>query len=139
LKLEEALQSIPGCADVMLPFWDESSPESLAAGIPWALTQENFRIAGPPSLGNSNMWSSCGDFISQKPRRVLDELEVWGLAFVPRSSSVGLKRDLVYLKRKRAVFGHWSASPASARLAFCCASLTLLCCQPPPPRTKDLK
>lgn len=26
LKLEAALQSIPGCADVMLPFWDETCP-----------------------------------------------------------------------------------------------------------------
>jgi tyrosinase len=42
LKLEEALQSVPGCEDVMLPFWDETSPESLQGGIPWALTQPTF-------------------------------------------------------------------------------------------------
>jgi tyrosinase len=46
LKLEEALQSIPGCADVMLPFWDETSPQSLTAGIPWALTQKDFVLDG---------------------------------------------------------------------------------------------
>ncbi|MGH6672287.1 MAG: tyrosinase family protein [Xanthobacteraceae bacterium] len=45
-KLEQALQSIPGCAEVMLPFWDECSDDSLNNGIPWALTQENFELDG---------------------------------------------------------------------------------------------
>jgi hypothetical protein len=40
LKLEEALQSIAGCGDVMLPYWDETSDDSLKNGIPWALTQK---------------------------------------------------------------------------------------------------
>ena len=36
LKLEQALQSIvPG---VMMPYWDETSQETLAKGIPWILT-----------------------------------------------------------------------------------------------------
>jgi tyrosinase len=46
LKLEEALQSIPGCQDVMLPYWDETSDESLKNGVPWALTEENFVLDG---------------------------------------------------------------------------------------------
>lgn len=46
LKLEEALQSIEGCEDVMLPYWDETSQDSLEGGIPWALTQENFALDG---------------------------------------------------------------------------------------------
>lgn len=45
-KLEEALRSIPGCADVTLPFWDECSDESLAKGIPSALTDEFFMLDG---------------------------------------------------------------------------------------------
>ena len=45
-KLEEALQSVQGCADVMLPFWDEASADSLKNGIPWALTQETFVLDG---------------------------------------------------------------------------------------------
>src|ERR1700759_2945184 len=44
--LEQALQSIPGCAGVMLPFWDETSPESLAGGLPAALTWETFELDG---------------------------------------------------------------------------------------------
>jgi tyrosinase len=46
LKLEEALQSITGCEDVMLPFWDQTDPESLKNGIPRALTDENFELDG---------------------------------------------------------------------------------------------
>jgi tyrosinase len=46
VRLEDALRSIPKCEDVTLPFWDETSPESLAAGVPWALTQEDFELDG---------------------------------------------------------------------------------------------
>ena len=45
-RLEEALRSIPGCADVTLPFWDETSDESAASGIPWALTVETVELDG---------------------------------------------------------------------------------------------
>ena len=45
-RLEKALQSIPGCADFMLPFWDECSADSQASGIPRALTDETFVLDG---------------------------------------------------------------------------------------------
>ncbi|WP_184549365.1 tyrosinase family protein [Mucilaginibacter sp. FT3.2] len=45
-KLEEALQSIPGCADVMLPYWDETDHYSLKYGIPSCLTDEKFMLDG---------------------------------------------------------------------------------------------
>ena len=45
-KLEKALQNIPGCENVMLPFWDECSKESQANGIPRALTDEKFVLDG---------------------------------------------------------------------------------------------
>jgi tyrosinase len=48
LKLEQALQSIEGCGEVMLPYWDETSDDSLKNGIPSALTQENFVLDGTP-------------------------------------------------------------------------------------------
>ncbi len=41
-KIEEALQSIEGCEEVMMPYWDETSDESVNKGIPWALTDEFF-------------------------------------------------------------------------------------------------
>ena len=46
LKLEEALQSIPGCGDVMLPYWDETSDDSVKNGIPSALTWKDFVLDG---------------------------------------------------------------------------------------------
>jgi tyrosinase len=44
--LEKALQSIPGCESVMLPFWDECSDASRQNGIPSALTDEFFTLDG---------------------------------------------------------------------------------------------
>lgn len=46
VKLEEALQSVPGCEEVMLPYWDETSAESLNSGIPRALTDRDFVLDG---------------------------------------------------------------------------------------------
>ncbi|MEO6719019.1 MAG: tyrosinase family protein [Ferruginibacter sp.] len=46
LKLEEALQSIKGCKDVMLPYWDETDEYSLKNGIPWVLTSKDFALDG---------------------------------------------------------------------------------------------
>ena len=43
-KLEEALQSI--VPDVALPFWDETSEDAIANGIPRILTQEKFELDG---------------------------------------------------------------------------------------------
>jgi tyrosinase len=45
-ELENALRTIAGCQDVTLPFWDETSDESKAKGIPWALTVETFDLDG---------------------------------------------------------------------------------------------
>jgi tyrosinase len=45
-RLEQALQSIPGCESVRLPFWDECSDESRDNGIPKALTDETFELDG---------------------------------------------------------------------------------------------
>ena len=45
-RLEQALQSIPGCADVQLAFWDECSTDSQQNGIPHALTDETFVLDG---------------------------------------------------------------------------------------------
>lgn len=46
VRLEEALRSIPGCENVAMPFWDEAGDESVAHGIPWALTVENVELDG---------------------------------------------------------------------------------------------
>jgi tyrosinase len=44
LKLEEALQSI--VPDVTMPYWDETSEDSLKHGIPSILTQAQFELDG---------------------------------------------------------------------------------------------
>jgi tyrosinase len=46
LKLEDALRSVPGCENVTLPYWDETSADSIANGVPWALTQQNVKLGG---------------------------------------------------------------------------------------------
>ncbi len=46
VKMEEALRSMPGCQDVTLPYWDETSADSLANGIPWALTRKTVELDG---------------------------------------------------------------------------------------------
>jgi tyrosinase len=46
LRLEDALRSIPGCQDVALPFWDETSEQSITTGIPWALTRQTVELDG---------------------------------------------------------------------------------------------
>jgi tyrosinase len=46
LRLEDALRSIRGCEDVTLPYWDETSEDSLAHGVPWALTNETYVLDG---------------------------------------------------------------------------------------------
>lgn len=44
--IEKALQSVPGCEDVMMPYWDETSAESIAQGIPWSLTKDQLFFDG---------------------------------------------------------------------------------------------
>ena len=52
VALENALRSIPGCEDVVLPFWDETAPlpggNPTAPVIPWALTNQTFELDGQP-------------------------------------------------------------------------------------------
>jgi tyrosinase len=46
LRLENALRSIPLCENVTLAYWDATDSFSLKNGIPWALTNETFRLDG---------------------------------------------------------------------------------------------
>jgi tyrosinase len=51
LRLEKALQSIEGCSDVMLPFWNEVDGKTSVEGIPRIFLQERFSI-GKLSFNN---------------------------------------------------------------------------------------
>ena len=53
LRLEKALQSIPGCKHVMQPFWDECSPRAKAQGLPWVFTNPDFTFSDDgPTIKN---------------------------------------------------------------------------------------
>ncbi len=52
LKLEEALQSIKGCENVSLPFWDETNDDTLKNGVPWPLTDEYFTFSNGETIPN---------------------------------------------------------------------------------------
>lgn len=51
-RLEAALQSIPGCQDVMLPYWDETDDYSLKYGIPSCLTDQFFTYSNGNKIPN---------------------------------------------------------------------------------------
>lgn len=70
MRLEDALRSIPGCADVTLPFWDETSDDSAAHGIPWALTAQNVELDGetiPNPLRSFTLTKAIVDHLSPFP------------------------------------------------------------------------
>jgi len=52
MKVEAALQSIAGCEDVMLPYWDETDEYTLAHGIPSCLTDEVFTYSNGAQIPN---------------------------------------------------------------------------------------
>lgn len=45
-RLEKALQSIPGCADVTLPYWDEIDDISFKEGLPPIFLKKKFKLDG---------------------------------------------------------------------------------------------
>ena len=45
-RLEKALQSAPGCGDVMLAYWDQTDEYSKTYGIPRVLTDQYFTFKG---------------------------------------------------------------------------------------------
>jgi tyrosinase len=52
LRLEAALQSIPGCESVMLPFWDECNPLARQNGLPWVFTDPTFTFSDGTVIRN---------------------------------------------------------------------------------------
>lgn len=106
LKLEEALRSIPGCADVTLPFWDETSPTSLAKGIPWALTQENYTLDGvsiPNPLRSYVFQINVRDHLSPFPDADYSKPKGYETVRYPLSGLVG-PADIATTKAHNAQF-----------------------------------
>lgn len=91
-RLEEALRSIDGCSDVTLPFWDETSPNSLANGIPWALTQENVELDGqtiPNPLRSFVLNANIVDHLSPFPDADYSKPKGYETVRYPLSGLVG--------------------------------------------------
>jgi tyrosinase len=95
LKLEQALQRVEGCADVMLPYWDETSEESREHGIPWALTQYSVEL-GDETIDNplrsfrlnANIKDHVQDDVADYSKRAGYETQRY-----PRSGLVGTDAD----------------------------------------------
>lgn len=51
-RLEQALQSVPGCEDVMLPFLDWCDDETAASGLPETFTLDRFTKTDGSSVRN---------------------------------------------------------------------------------------
>lgn len=96
LKLEEALQSISGCEEVMLPYWDETSDDSLNNGIPWALTQKDFVLDGetiPNPLRSFVFNKNITDHLSPIPDADYSKLKGYETVRYPLSGLVGTEKD----------------------------------------------
>lgn len=106
LKVEQALQTIPGCQDVMLPYWDETSDDSLQRGIPWALTRKTFPLDGveiPNPLRSFVLNQNITDFINgDNPN--YSKHKGYETVRYPLSGLVGTAEDRVTTAKHNALF-----------------------------------
>jgi tyrosinase len=105
-RLEKALQSIPGCADVTLPFWDECSDDARENGIPTALTQETFVLDGqtiPNPLRSFVLPVSIVDDVKGDPIRYSKPMGYETVRY-PLSGLVGTPADAVATETHNAQF-----------------------------------
>ncbi len=51
-RLERAMQSVPGCASVMQPFWDECDPRARTEGLPSVFTDPTYTFANGTTIAN---------------------------------------------------------------------------------------
>jgi tyrosinase len=97
LKLEEALRSVPGCQDLTLPYWDETSAESRANGIPWALTRQTVELDGqtiPNPLRSFVFNAGIVDAIKpDKPAGIYSKPNGYETVRYPLSGLVGTASD----------------------------------------------
>ncbi len=111
-KLEEALRSIAGCEDVCLPFWDETSEESLASGIPWALTDEFFELDGskiPNPLRSFIFPVNIVDHLSPFPDADYGKPKGYETVRYPLSGLVGAN-DIDKTKAHNAQYPDWDTN-----------------------------
>ncbi|KVO73319.1 tyrosinase [Burkholderia ubonensis] len=109
LRLEQALQSIPGCEQVMLPYWDETSDESLKHGIPWALTKKDVELDGqtiPNPLRSFVFNKGITDNINGDDPNYSKPLGYETVRY-PLSGLVGTEKDQAATEKHNARFPHY--------------------------------
>jgi tyrosinase len=109
VKLEEALRSIPGCEDVSMAYWDETSEDSQKHGIPWALTQQHFVLDGVKidnPLCSFTLNRAITDFINGD-NSTYSKPEGYKTVRYPLSGLVGNDADKAATKKHNAQFPHY--------------------------------
>jgi tyrosinase len=113
LKLEDALRSIPGCADVTLPFWDETSDASMNKGIPSALTQKDFVLDGqtiPNPLRSFVFPRGIVDHLSPIPDADYSKPQGYETVRYPLSGLVGTDEDRAATEAHNAKFPNYDTN-----------------------------
>jgi tyrosinase len=113
LKLEDALRSIPGCQDVTLPFWDETSDDSLNKGIPQALTQKDFVLDGqtiPNPLRSFVFPKGIVDHLSPIPDADYSKPKGYETVRYPLSGLVGTDADRAATAAHNAQFPNYDTN-----------------------------
>ncbi|MCP3383497.1 tyrosinase family protein [Bradyrhizobium sp. CCGUVB4N] len=113
VKLEEALRSILGCADVTLPFWDETSTASTTNGIPSALTQKDFVLDGqtiPNPLRSFVFPRGIVDHLSPIPDADYSKPEGYETVRYPLSGLVGTDADKAATAAHNAQFPNYDTN-----------------------------
>lgn len=97
LKLEEALRSIKDCADVTLPYWDETSDETLKKGVPSILTSRTYKFANGHEINNPlysyTLQKNIVDHRTTKPGTNYSKPEGYYTVRYPLSGLVGTEAD----------------------------------------------
>ena len=96
LRIEDALRSVPGCENVTLPFWDETSSESMSQGVPWALTNETYKLDGvdiPNPLKSFVLNRNIRDHLSPFPDTDYSKPRGYETVRYPLSGLVGSDAD----------------------------------------------
>lgn len=81
-RLEKALQTTPGCEDVMLSYWDQTDEYSTTFGIPRALTDQyfTFKHGVPQCLIDQKIWYAGNTIVNPLASFTLPEALVDAIA-----------------------------------------------------------
>jgi tyrosinase len=113
LKLEEALRSVKGCEDVVMPFWDETEetgPEPSETVIPWSLTDPVFVLDGeviPNPLKSFKLTQQITDNTANPNGYNYSKPLGYETVRYPLSGLVGADVDRVATKKHNAKFPNY--------------------------------